>query len=151
MSEAAASHDHHGAAGHHHEPHAPSYYVKIWAVLLVLLVISITGPMLGNKILTLITAFGIAVIKALIVAAFFMHLNVEKKYIWYVLLTMLTAVSMFYFGVVADVQKYDGTNWTKPASYKYDADMKKAHEASAGEHGGGDHGAPAEGAHGEAK
>ncbi len=151
MSEAAASHDHHGAAGHHHEPHAPSYYVKIWAVLLVLLVISITGPMLGNKILTLITAFGIAVIKALIVAAFFMHLNVEKKYIWYVLLTMLTAVSMFYFGVVADVQKYDGTNWTKPASYKYDADMKKAHEAAAGEHGGGDHGAPAEGAHGEAK
>jgi hypothetical protein len=92
--------------------------------------------MFGNKILTLITAFGIAIVKALIVAAFFMHLNVEKKYIWYVLLTMLTAVS-----------------------YQYDADMKKAHEASAGEHGGsGDHGAAADGAtdgaaagHGEAK
>ncbi|MBM4252947.1 MAG: hypothetical protein FJ146_13325 [Deltaproteobacteria bacterium] len=158
MSEAHASHEHHGAtAGHHHEPHAPSYYVKIWAVLLVLLVISITGPMLGNKILTLITAFGIAVVKALIVAAFFMHLNVEKKYIWYVLLTMLTAVAMFYFGVVADVQQYKGTNWTKPASYQYDADMKKAHEAAAGEHGGS-HGAAADGgatdgapAHGEAK
>jgi len=159
MSEASASHDHQGAAGHHHEPHAPSYYVKIWGVLLVLLIISITGPMLGNKILTLITAFGIAIVKALIVAAFFMHLNVEKKYIWYVLLTMLTAVAMFYFGVVADVQQYKGSNWTKPASYQYDADMKKAHEASAGEHGGsGDHGAAADGAtegdaaaHGDAK
>ena len=139
---------HHGA-GHHHEPHAPIYYVKIWALLLVLLVVSITGPMLGNKILTLITAFGIAIIKALIVAAFFMHLNVEKKYIWWILLTMLTAVSMFYFGVVADVQKYEGRNWTKPASIQYDADMKKAHE-SAGEHGGGHEGGAAEGAaHGE--
>ena len=129
----ASVHDHQGAA-HHHEPHAPSYYVKIWAVLLVLLIVSIAGPMLGNKILTIITAFGIAVVKALIVASFFMHLNVEKKYIWYLLITMLGAVAIFYFGVAADVMKYNGSNWTKPASVQYDQDLKKKLEAG-GEHG----------------
>ena len=57
------------------------HYVKIWALLLVLLVISILGPMLEIKILTLITAFGIAIVKALLVAAYFMHLNIEKRYV----------------------------------------------------------------------
>ena len=53
-------------------------YVKIWAILLVLLLISITGPMLEIRVVTLITAFGIAIVKAYIVAKNFMHLDVEK-------------------------------------------------------------------------
>lgn len=93
--------------------HPPSYYIKIWGILLVLLVISVCGPMLEIKVLTLITAFGIAVVKALIVAAYFMHLNVEKKYIWWMLITMLIFVSLCFAGMAADVMKPDGTNWMK--------------------------------------
>jgi caa(3)-type oxidase subunit IV len=127
MSQAAdAHHGHLNSAGEHGPHHPASYYVKIWALLLVLLVISIAGPMLGNKVLTLITAFGIAVVKALIVAAFFMHLNVEKKFVWYMLFAMLLAVVMFFLGTAADVMKYDGSHWTKPSSYLYTEEFKKA-------------------------
>jgi len=94
-----------------HEPHSEMYYVKIWALLLVLLIISICGPMLEIKILTLVTAFGIAIIKAGIVASRFMHLNVEKKYIHYMLYFMLLMVAIFFAGVAPDVMRNEGTNW----------------------------------------
>lgn len=87
------------------------HYVKIWAVLLVLLVISILGPMLEVKILTLITAFGIAIVKALMVAAYFMHLNIEKRYVWYLLVTMLLVVGLFFAGTASDIMKPEGRNW----------------------------------------
>jgi len=50
------------SAGH------PSY-VKIWALLIALLAVSIVGPFFGLLWFTLVTAFGIAVVKALMVAA----------------------------------------------------------------------------------
>ena len=91
--------------------HSEVYYVKIWLLLLVLLVISILGPMLEIKILTLITAFGIAIVKALLVAAYFMHLNIEKRYVWYMLASMLLMVGLFFAGTAADIMKPDGNNW----------------------------------------
>jgi caa(3)-type oxidase subunit IV len=114
MSHSAPAH-----AGHHHEPHPPSFYVKIWAILLVLLVISVVGPMLGIRILTLVTAFGIAVVKAAIVCAFFMHLNVEKRFVWYLLATMLMLLGLFWIAVAADIWKPDGQNWTNAAAHQY--------------------------------
>ena len=63
--------------------------------------------------LTLITAFGIAIVKAYIVASNFMHLNIEKKYISYLLLTMVVLLGMFFFGTAADVMKSHGSNWVK--------------------------------------
>ena len=78
-------------------------YVKTWAWLLVLLVISILGPELGIKSVTLITAFGIAIVKAYIVANKFMHLNIERKYISYMLIAMLLMVILFFYGVAPDV------------------------------------------------
>ena len=65
-----------------------SHYVKLWAVLLVLLVISVCGPMLEIKWVTLLTAFGIAVVKAYLVAANFMHLKTEKPLAAIILLSM---------------------------------------------------------------
>ena len=65
--------------------HGPSHYIKIWKILLVLLVISVLGPELEIKIVTLITAFGIAVVKAYMVAKYFMHVNIERKYVHYIL------------------------------------------------------------------
>lgn len=125
-----------------HGAHGPMFYVKIWALLLVLLVISIVGPMAGIRTLTLITAFGIAVIKALIVAAQFMHLNIEKKYIHYVLYTMLLAITMFYFGTMSDLQMLKGLNWENAAAYKY---IEQNQHHGAGAHGAGHEAAGTEG------
>lgn len=143
MGQAAHAHsnqDHGGHGGDSHGPHhGPIYYVKIWALLLVLLVMSIAGPMLGHKILTLITAFGIAVVKALIVAAFFMHLNIEKKFVWYMLFAMLAMVGMFFFGSAADIMKPTGSNWEKKAALQLIEEHKNKPTGEHGsEHGGGE-------------
>jgi caa(3)-type oxidase subunit IV len=90
-------------------------YVKIWAILLGLLVVSILGPFLGIKIVTLITAFGIAIVKAYLVAKNFMHLNIEPRYAIYLLTTMLVFMLLLFAGSAPDVMKHEGTNWVKPA------------------------------------
>jgi len=97
-----------------HAEHAHPNYVKVWAILVVLLIISVLGPMIGIKWVTLITAFGIAVIKAYMVAKNFMHANVEPRFIVYLLLTMLTLMFLFYAGTSPDVMKHEGSRWAKP-------------------------------------
>jgi hypothetical protein len=61
------------------EAYAHPNYVKIWIWLVVLLLISVAGPMLEIPAVTIITAFGIAFVKAFLVAANFMHLKFENK------------------------------------------------------------------------
>jgi caa(3)-type oxidase subunit IV len=95
-----------------HATHTHPPYVKIWAILVVLLIASVVGPMIGIPWLTLVTAFGIAVVKALMVAAWFMHLNIEKTFVKYLLLLILALVVVFWAGVYPDVQKPQGQNWT---------------------------------------
>lgn len=97
----------------HSHSHKQSYYVKIWAILLVLLVISILGPFAEIRALTLLTAFGVAIVKAVIVASEFMHLRLEKRYMIYMLLTMLLLMGIFYFGVAPDVMTGGGQNWVR--------------------------------------
>lgn len=106
---------------------ATSYYVKTWALLLVLLIISICGPMIGIKAITLITAFGIAVVKAVIVASRFMHLNVEKKYITYMLLGMVLMMFLFFAGTAPDVLKPTGQHWEKVYSEPVAAPQSEGH------------------------
>jgi caa(3)-type oxidase subunit IV len=111
---------------------SPIGYVKIWAWLLLLLIISILGPMLGHPVLTLITAFGIALVKAFLVASHFMHLNIEKKIVWYMLAGMVLMVVLFFFGTAADVMKEHGHRWTNAAAkalIEENAGASSAHEA----------------------
>ena len=95
--------------------HGSQHYIKIWGVLLVLLVISIFGPFLGVQWITLITAFGIALVKAYLVAKNFMHLNVQPGFVGYLLSTCLVFMLLFFAGTAPDVMKKDGDNWMKPA------------------------------------
>ncbi len=99
------------------ELHHPNY-VKIWAILCVLLLISILGPLAGIRIVTLITAFGIAIVKAYLVAKNFMHLNVQPRFVVYLLGTALAFLLLFFAGVAPDVMQDEGTGWTKP-SFEY--------------------------------
>ena len=123
--------------------HGPSHYVRIWAILLVLLIVSILGPILAPHLefgflkawmITLMTAFGIAVVKAYLVAANFMHLNIEKKYISYMLGTMLMFMLLFFAGTAPDVMKHEGQNWENVAA---EAEIERA-LAEQGEESHGD-------------
>ena len=100
-----------------HAAHAEAHhvnYVRIWQILLALLVVSILGPLLEIKVVTLITAFGIAVVKAYLVAKNFMHLNVQPRYVMYILGTALVFMLLFFAGTAGDVMKHGGDNWHKP-------------------------------------
>ncbi len=120
------------AHGNHEHPN----YIKIWAILVGLLVVSVCGPMLGIKAVTIFTAFGIAIIKAYIVAKNFMHLNVERRFVIYLLLTMLAFMLLLFGGVAPDVLRHDGRNWENIAAK---AEIERALAAA----GGGEHGAQA--------
>jgi caa(3)-type oxidase subunit IV len=103
------------AESHAHHPN----YVKIWAILVGLLCVSIVGPMTGIRVVMLITAFGVALIKAYLVAKNFMHLNVQKPIVHFVLAMALLLMVVLYAGLAADVQKDVGRNWTKTSGFHY--------------------------------
>lgn len=130
-------------AGHAHDEahavHEPKHYIKIWGVLCVLLCVSIIGPTLGIKIVTLITAFGVAFVKAYLVAKEFMHLNVQKPFVIYMLVTCLVFMVLMFAGVSPDVMKHTGANWVNVAAQKEQA-RAEAEAAAGGGHGGAEHG-----------
>ncbi len=101
-------------AGDHE--HGDAHYVKIWAVLVVLLVISVVGPMLEIRVVTLITAFGIAVVKAYLVCKHFMHLNVQPRYVAYFLGVSVLFLVVLFAGVAPDVLLHEGRNWDNEAA-----------------------------------
>ena len=104
----AAHGDHADAAAHE------AHYRKIYFILLALLLVSFFGPWLGIRWLTLITAFGIAVYKAWLVAKHFMHVTVQPRYVVYMLGTCLVFMLLFYAGAAPDVMEHEGANWVKP-------------------------------------
>jgi caa(3)-type oxidase subunit IV len=139
------SQEHAHALGH--PPSEPGYeehthhgnYVKIWAILCVLLVVSVAGPFFGHPIDTLITAFGIAIVKAYLVAKIFMHINAAPRFVAYLVATTLVFMLLFFAGAGPDVMESRGTNWEKPA-------WVEAHQSFEAEKDAGSHGD----AHGDA-
>jgi len=113
-------------------------YVRIWAWLVLLLIISVIGPFVGEasglKWITLATAFGIALVKAYLVVVNFMHLNSEQKFVSYFVATALVFMLLFFAGTAPDVMKDEGRNWTKPAWV-----AAAARAAAGGDHGSGEH------------
>ncbi|MGE3636455.1 MAG: c-type cytochrome [Sandaracinaceae bacterium] len=116
----------------------PVHYWKIWGILLGLLLISFVGPYAGIQVVTLATAFGIAVVKAYLVCKHFMHLDVQPKFVLYFLITALLFMGLFFFGVSPDVMEHEGQNWTNVAANDAVA------RGLAAEHGGEAGGVPAE-------
>ena len=98
--------------------HSAAYYIRIYWILFGLLVLSIVGPtyagVFGDRLagtVVLITAFGVAIVKALMVAGKFMHLNVEKKFIWWLMITCLVAMFVLFAGLAPDIMNSNGANW----------------------------------------
>jgi caa(3)-type oxidase subunit IV len=113
--------------------HGHTNYVKIWAILLGLLVVSVVGPMAGIKWLTLITAFGIAFVKAGLVVKYFMHIGVERKFVPQLLITMLAIMGIMFAGFAPDVLNHKGTRWVNTAAEK--PEPTHAHHGEHAEHG----------------
>ena len=106
------AHDNHSD----HEHHGPGYW-KVYWILLVLFIISVLGPEMAAwmdmsptaaKVTVLITAFGIAFVKAYYVIAYFMHLKFELKYVQYMLATTVVFMLLFFSAVAPDVMRHDG-------------------------------------------
>jgi len=120
-----AGHDAHAEHGGHAPPGEHTHhgnYVRIWAILVALLVVSVAGPVVAQFIehrhtallLTLATAFGIAVVKAYMVAKNFMHIALARRFVTYLVMTMLVFMLLFFAGAAPDVMKLQGAHWEKP-------------------------------------
>jgi len=88
-------------------------YVKIWAILVALLIVSVAGSMSHVREVVLVAAFGVALVKAYMVAKNFMHITVEKRWVPYLLVMCLLFMAILFAGVAPDVMKQSGQNWTK--------------------------------------
>jgi caa(3)-type oxidase subunit IV len=96
------------------DPH--TNYKKIYFTLLGLLVVSVAGPFLGILWVTLMTAFGIALVKANLVIQNFMHLKSERRLMKWMLMTSLLLVALMVAGVSPDVMNHEGNNWENLAA-----------------------------------
>jgi len=119
-------------SGHAHHRN----YVKIWAILLALLVVSVIGPMTGIRVVMLITAFGVALVKAYMVAKNFMHLDIEKPIVHWTLGVALVLMVLMFAGVAPDVMKHEGRFWKKTAVA---ADTSQGHGRTGAGHGDAHH------------
>lgn len=126
-----------------HDDHAHPSYFKTYVILLALMAVSLIGPEIGIEVVTLITAFGIAIVKAYLVASRFMHLNIEKRFVVYMLTTCIGFMLLFYAAIAPDIQRDTGTNWTKPAWIERERKWDSGEWEK--EHGHGEHEAAAEG------
>ncbi len=116
------------AAAHH------TNYVKIWAILLVLLAVSIAGPELGIRSVTLLTAFGIALVKAYMVAKYFMHLDIERSFVVKLLTVSLGLILVFFLGTAPDIMKHWGANWRNDSAKLAHIPEAAHHEVPAASH-----------------
>ncbi len=94
--------------------HGPAHYKKIWVILVTLLAISFIGPFVGVQWLTLVTAFGIAIVKAWLVMKNFMHITEQPRFIGYIIATSLVFMLLFFAGSAGDVMNQKGDHWYKP-------------------------------------
>lgn len=101
--------------------HSPKNYIKIWAILMGLLFVSLIGPEFGIQWLTLVTAFGIAFVKAYIVLTRFMHIGDSPKFVSFIIATSLVFLLLFFSATAVDVMRPSGDNWIKPAWLAGDA------------------------------
>ncbi len=127
-----AHHDH-AHAGHHDHS---KQYIKIWAALFVLFLISVFGTLTPWFALTLVIGFGIALVKAYLVVRYFMHVNIEKPVVHYALIAGLALMVLFFAAVSPDVMNHEGSRWTNVAAEAEVQRREAEHAAGGGAHHG---------------
>lgn len=80
-----------------------SFYVKIWFCLLLAMGLSILLADVGHPVIATGLIFGIAIVKAFLVAAYYMRLKWEPRYVTYILMVALGCLVVLFFGLVPDI------------------------------------------------
>jgi caa(3)-type oxidase subunit IV len=133
--EAGQADEHHGGGSSHHVN-----YFGIYVALVILFLISVAGPEVGEftglRWITLVTAFGIAIVKARLVINNFMHLKWEKRLMKSLLVTSLVLMALMMAGVSVDVLNHEGRNWQNLAAQAaVERGIGDAHAEGEGEEG----------------
>ena len=104
-SVAHAAHDDHG--GHHVHAVSPLILVGVFATLMILTVITVavTGVDFGYKA-NLIVALGIAVVKAFLVVAYFMHLRYDSLFYTAIVGICMVFIGVFIITTILDTGEY---------------------------------------------
>ncbi len=83
--------------------HGHPNYLLVYLILVAILGISLLAGYLGAKLLAVVLIFGLAVVKAGLVLANFMHVKFEPKIIWGIIGFAVLCMFFFYFGVFPDI------------------------------------------------
>jgi caa(3)-type oxidase subunit IV len=84
------------------EQHHPNY-VAIWGVLVAALLISLLLGSIDVPVVAVVLIFSLALVKAYLVAAYFMHLKFEPFFIVMILAAGLLCLYFLFFGLVPDI------------------------------------------------
>ena len=88
----------------HAEPHDHTVkYVTVWALLTAALVVSLIIGTFHVEVVTVTLIFSIALMKAYMVIAHFMHVKGAPAYVKWILATGVVCLYIAFFGFVTDI------------------------------------------------
>ena len=91
------------AAPHEHQPVDMGLYYKIYGILMVLLILTVVAARINLGAWNLPIALLIAVIKAVLVIIYFMHMRYTGKLMWVYASAAFVWLAMMMFGIMSDV------------------------------------------------
>jgi caa(3)-type oxidase subunit IV len=83
-------------------------YVSIWVVLVLLLLVSVAAGSLGHRLLATGLIFGIAIVKAGLVVAQYMHLRLEPKWVAVMMGGAVFLMLVLFAGLYPDIVRVYG-------------------------------------------
>ena len=83
--------------------HAHPNYVAIWAVLLVALIVSLLLAYLEHAAIAIGLIFAIAIVKASLVAGFYMGLKFETRYVIVAIAAGIVTLAILFAGLYPDI------------------------------------------------
>ena len=110
----------HSQAGHDEEPHVTSLkvYFGVFAALMVLTVVTVGVSLLGLPASAALTvAILVALVKASIVALWFMHLISEERFFGFILVSTVFFMALFFVLTLVDLSGRGATNIEETPEY----------------------------------
>jgi cytochrome c oxidase subunit 4 len=95
-----------------HHIHSERFYVQIFAVLLALLVVTVAAAYLDLGFLSVVVAITIAVVKAVLVVLYFMHVRYSSRLTW-----VFAGAAFFWLVILLALAMSDylSRDWLPPA------------------------------------
>jgi caa(3)-type oxidase subunit IV len=87
------------------ETDSPSHpnYVLIWGILVAALVVSVGMGYMQIPVVAVVLIFTVAIVKAYLVASYFMHLKFEPFFVVAIVVVGLVCLYFLFFGLVPDI------------------------------------------------